>query len=132
MSKKINDEIDMILNGTTSSILSKLEELKESIDTSHERYWTREVSKSKRVDIFGLDKPLDVLKGVAFDDRLTIADRFVLTIIWNSDEVTTDCIINLTCMSGAGVRRCLKKLTKMGYILKIKNTLYTMARLDIF
>ena len=136
MSKKMNDEIDAILNGTTSSILDKLEELKERIDTSHERYWTREINgpdtNLQRTDIFNLDKPLDALKALSFDDTLTIADRLVLTIIWNEKEVTTDLVIHLTCMSPAGTRRCLKKLTNMGYIVKVKNALYAMSNLNIY
>lgn len=138
MSTQIGREIDEILHGTTSSILSKLEELKESIETSHDRYWTKQIGTEREwdmppFDIFKLDKkPLDVLKALSLDDSLTIADRLVLTIIWNNTEVTTDTVINLTCMSPVGVRRCLKKLTSRGLIFKIKNNLYTMSNSKIF
>lgn len=136
MSTQIGKEIDEILHGTTSSILDKLEELRQSVETSHDRYWSKQLEKShttgQRMDIFELDKPLDALKALSLDDTLTIADRLVLTIIWNEKEVTTDTVIKLTCMSPVGVRRCLKKLTSRGLIIKIKNNLYAMTNTNIF
>ena len=109
----------------TREVIQGIEELKESVETSHERFWTREVNSAPNPkDIFGLNKPVSVLKAIALDEGLTIADRLVITIIYTGEEVTTDLLLNLTCMSGVGLRRILRKLTDLSYIVKIKNGLY--------
>lgn len=110
---KISNEIDAILNQNTSSILDKIAELQREI----------------KVERMG---SMDVLKALHFDDNLTLADRLVMIIIYGSDNVTTDLIIDLTTMSGAGTRRCLKKLTQLGYITRIKKGLYEKANTKIY
>ena len=117
MSKQISNEIDMILNQNTSSILDKLQELQDVIKV-------RTVKPN-----MGL---IDVLKALHFDDSLTLADRLVIAIIYGSEKITTDLIIDLTTMSPVGTRRCLKKLTQLGYINKIKNNLYEKANTKIY
>ena len=117
MSKQISNEIDMILNQNTSSILDKIAELQREIKV-------KVVKPSMCLT--------DVLKALHFDDNLTLADRLVMAIIYESDKVTTDLIIDLTTMSGAGTRRCLKKLTQLGYITRIKKGLYEKANTKIY
>jgi|TARA_R110000744_G_scaffold364032_1_gene472479 DNA-binding MarR family transcriptional regulator len=105
MSKQISNEIDEILNRLVV------------LETT--------VEKPKM-------SPIDVLKAISFDDNLTIADRFVMTIIYSTDKITTDLLIDLTVMSPVGLRRIIKKLTGMGYVRKIKQNLYEKAITKIY
>ena len=123
-------ELDDILNDDKpeefrSKVITLLEELKEDVSSSHERFWTKEVKNVPDPDdIFGLSKPVSVLQVLSFEDDLTVADRLVLTIVYSVPEITTDLLIKLTCMSPTGVRRILAKLTELRFIIKIKNGLY--------
>ena len=123
-------ELDDILNDDNETqfkdkVITLLEELKEDVSSSHERFWTKEVKNVPDPnDIFGLSKPVSVLQVLSFNDDLTIADRLVLTIVYSVSEITTDLLVKLTCMSPTGLRRILAKLTEQSYIIKIKNGLY--------
>mgnify|MGYP003652524973 CR=1 FL=1 len=74
----------------------------------------------------------DMLKALSFNDDLTIADRLVMTIVYDLGQVTSDILIKLTCMSQQGTRRCVKKLLGMGYINKVKNGVYEKAITKIY
>lgn len=123
-------ELDAILNDAKpeefrSKVITLLEDIKEDVSNSHERFWTKEVKNVPDPDdIFGLSKPVSVLQVLSFEDDLTIADRLVLTIVYSVPEITTDLLIKLTCMSPVGLRRILAKLTELRFIIKIKNGLY--------
>ena len=126
----LNDGEDKPFQG---KVITLLEELRESVETSHDRFWTLDAPPTKQNDIFNLkEKPLDVLKAVSFDDTLTMGDRFVLTIIYNTHEITTDQLLKLTGMSVGGLRRIVNKLTQESYIIKIKNGLYKSYDKKIF
>jgi len=109
----------------TREVIQSIEELREEVSNSHERYWTKTIKSAPNPkDIFSLNKPVSILKAIALDEGLTIADRLVITIVYSEEEVTTDLLLKLTCMSGVGLRRILRKITDLSYIVKLKNGLY--------
>ena len=118
----------------TREVIQSIEELREEVSNSHERYWTKTIKSAPNPkDIFSLNKPVSILKAIALDEGLTIADRLVITIVYSEEEeVTTDLLLKLTSMSGVGLRRILRKLTDLSYIVKLKNGLYKSYDKKIF
>ena len=111
MSQKINEEISMILNGKTSSILDKLETLRKEMNEEMNGHF-EQAFKVNKID-FNVCK----LYGVN-----TANQKMVLLYLQNRRSATNTQIVKDTGLNKLTVYRSLEVLEHLNYVVKNRMT----------
>ena len=107
MSQQINDEISMILNGKTSSILDKLETLQKEMQLEMNNKFELAFKKHKK------DYSLCNLYGVD-----TANSKLIMKYLTDFDKTSIVNLVTETGMNRVTVDNNMRKLMKLGYVVK--------------